>query len=400
MTKISRSSFVERFSDKSLRVAELDNAATTSSVDAGRSDRNKDGLISGSAELQSLFRRLDHFDSDGSYNSMRLADDQGRPTRAGELLAAVDEMAREGLLPDTLSKDAFVGLLKDKMIPLGEPGQPSAADLRSADLNGDGILAGPTEAQRLFTNLDRSDRNGDANSVRRIDGESLTPVGAQIEALLGRRVDDVSGAWNARPTGRLGQAYKGYQSALADGVQLNASKVGVMTGAMNSVRRRWPLVQEVARRADLPPELVASIWYREDNAMRVDRYLHNGQRLGSTTTLVPKGIFFRRDQFVESAVHALNMKKSSKDALNLSFESHDVAAMAAFSERYNGFGYRAGGYASPYVTAGTNLYHRGLYVADGAFDRRAVDQRLGTLPLMQAIRTQLRGQDGITTAPR
>ena len=77
-----------------------------------------------------------------------------------------------------------------------------------------------------------------------------------------------------------------------------------------------------------------------------------------------------------------------------------LAAMAAFSERYNGFGYRASGYASPYVTAGTNLYHRGLYVADGAFDRRAVDQRLGTLPLMQAIRTQLRGQDGITTAPR
>ncbi len=390
MTKITRSGFTDRLTNKGLRVAELEATPLTAPLRAAQADTNRDGLISGKAELENLFRQLDAFDADGSIASMRLADDEGRPTRAGKMVAAVNELARQGLLPDTLSKDAFVGLLKDRMIPLEGAAGPSAAALRSADLNRDGVVAGQSEAQRLFAHLDRADRNGDANSVRRASGETLTPVGAQIDALLQAREVDTTDAWAARPEGRLGQAYADFQSKLASGVSLRANKVRLKNRVLRTVRKRWPLIQEVARRADLPPEMVASIWYREDSGMRVNRYLHNGQRLGRTTTLVPKGIFFREDQFVDAAVHALTQKRPTKEALNLSHDSNDLAAMAAFTERYNGFGYRNNGHPSPYVTAGTDLYSRGLYVADGRFRASAVDGRLGTLPLMQAIRREIR----------
>ena len=88
---------------------------------------------------------------------------------------------------------------------------------------------------------------------------------------------------------------------------------------------------------------MAAIWYREDSQMRTSRYLHNGQPLGRTTTIVPRGIFFRKDQFVDAAVHALGQKNHLRNALGLSYESRDLAAMAAYTEAYNGFGYRMAG---------------------------------------------------------
>src|SRR5205085_3470830 len=114
-------------------------------------------------------------------------------------------------------------------------------------------------------------------------------------------------------------------------------------------------------------------------------YLHNGEPLGRPTTLVPKGIYFGKDQFVEAAVHALNQKRDTADKLGLHYGSKDVAAMAAYAERYNGFGYRAKGRDSAYVSAGTDLYHGGMYVRDGVYDSSAVDHRPGVLPIIQAM---------------
>jgi lysozyme family protein len=61
-------------------------------------------------------------------------------------------------------------------------------------------------------------------------------------------------------------------------------------------------------------------------------------------------------------------------------------------ELFNGFGYRARGIHSPYLLAGTNLYTRGKFTADGHFDPSVVDQQLGIIPvmvMMQAMKPSL-----------
>ncbi len=192
----------------------------------------------------------------------------------------------------------------------------------------------------------------------------------------------------------VARAYRDYQQKFSAGLGRTtrpgeaakvAKKLDEPVTVNGRVTTRRQLVDEIGRKANLPPAVVAGIWYREDSRMRTDRYLHNGQRLGRRTTQVPRGIFFRKDQFVEAATHALKQKRAAANQLGLNYRSTDRAAMAAFAERYNGFGYRHRGRASAYVTAGTNLYHGGMYVADGRYSPRAVDRRLGVLPVIDAI---------------
>lgn len=58
-------------------------------------------------------------------------------------------------------------------------------------------------------------------------------------------------------------------------------------------------------------------------------------------------------------------------------------------ELFNGFGYRNYGVNTPYDWAGTNDYIAGKYVADGAFDRGAVDQQLGIVPVARIMASAL-----------
>lgn len=51
-------------------------------------------------------------------------------------------------------------------------------------------------------------------------------------------------------------------------------------------------------------------------------------------------------------------------------------------EAFNGFGPRAHGTHTGYDWAGTNIYTGGKYVADGVWDRSAVDTQLGVIPMM------------------
>lgn len=212
---------------------------------------------------------------------------------------------------------------------------------------------------------------------------------------LGQRSE--RGQDGKRTSGLVQAAYADYQSKLANGgeTRLRAGAdrqlqsvmqrldAPVTVGGRETTRRA--LVDEIARKANVPPELVAGIWYREDDGMRTDRYLHNGEKLGRPTQLVPKGIYFGEGQFVEAAVHALNQKRATADALGLSYGSKDAAAMAAFAERYNGMGYRSKGRSSAYVTGGTEHYAGGMYVADHVYDARAWDRRLGVLPIVLAF---------------
>lgn len=185
-------------------------------------------------------------------------------------------------------------------------------------------------------------------------------------------------------------AYKSYREQLAAGKgQPNAANSAALDRQLaqtvtvdGRTMTRGQLVDEIAKKANMPPRLVAALWKREDDAMRTDRYFHNGEKLGRTTQNVPKGIYFGKDQFIEASVHALGQKRAIADKVGLSYGSTDRAAMAAFAEGYNGFGYRQRGVSNPYVGAGTDLYSGGKYVRDGVYDPNARDKQPGVLSML------------------
>lgn len=140
--------------------------------------------------------------------------------------------------------------------------------------------------------------------------------------------------------------------------------------------------EAISKKTGIPPELIAAIHYRESNC-NFNTYFHNGDPLGKPTTHVPVGKYF--DNFIDSAVDALNDKKAIRDEYGLTADSNDLAAMMAFAERYNGLGYYNKDRVSPYVYSGTNVYTKGKYVADGKFDPNVVDKQPGVYLLVNAI---------------
>lgn len=122
--------------------------------------------------------------------------------------------------------------------------------------------------------------------------------------------------------------------------------------------------------------------YRESGALTLDVYLHNGQKLGSPTTIVPIGIYFRKDQFIEAAIDAM------KDFKNC-FDPWSICEKA---ERFNGLGYRKriGDHGvieySPYVVAGTNHSDEtGKYISDGKYSPTAIEQQLGVMAILKGL---------------
>jgi lysozyme family protein len=146
--------------------------------------------------------------------------------------------------------------------------------------------------------------------------------------------------------------------------------------------------EAVGKEADMPPELVASLHWRESSG-NFGKYLHQGDPLGAPAKHVPTNIpVFGKDEWDKAAVHALKMKQMCKKELGINKDTKDRAKLAAFSERYNGMGYNNKGVASPYVYSGMDTYTSGKYVADGVYSASTVDQQLGVVRLSDSISGQ------------
>src|SRR5206468_1512344 len=88
--------------------------------------------------------------------------------------------------------------------------------------------------------------------------------------------------------------------------------------------------EKIAHQANVPPELIAALHWREADG-QFDRYLHQGDKLGQKAKNEPTDIpLFRKDQFDEAAVHAINRFSQTKTALGLTENSNDMAAMATY----------------------------------------------------------------------
>jgi lysozyme family protein len=154
---------------------------------------------------------------------------------------------------------------------------------------------------------------------------------------------------------------------------------------------------QVEEATGLPAAIVAAIHWRE-SAANFGTYLHNGQRLGQRTTIVPKGVLHH--EWEPAAVDAIESHWVWAEAAGIPADRCDRALWAAFCERYNGLGYWCRDKPSPYVYSGTSVYVGGKFVADHKYDALAVDSQPGCMLLWhllegeQALPTYRRGMRG------
>lgn len=250
--------------------------------------------------------------------------------------------------------------------------------------------APPSEAEALPWTLDLTTSNSelaaelfgvpapeeDAATLLRGDNASLATA-APADA-------PVPDAPVPTPDGQLGRVFRDNRRDVADAkLTLSANQKGELEVFQANWKANKGRYERVAAKAGVPAILVAAIHYRE-SSLDFGTYLHQGDPLGKPAVHVPKNIPVFTN-WEDAAVHALKMKAGVRDALELTAESKDEAAMTSFAEAYNGFGYDDRGQASPYAFAGTDQYKSGMYVADGKYSGKAVDRRPGVLALVRGV---------------
>lgn len=131
-------------------------------------------------------------------------------------------------------------------------------------------------------------------------------------------------------------------------------------------------------------------------------WLANGDPLSAPTRQVPAGLGKGRE---------LPLKWSDAAAISLEHQGlsqetdWSLVGICFQAEAFNGFGYRSKGINSPYLYAQSNLWTRGKYVADGAYDKNAGSSQIGFLSYLkrgwQRGLFDIRGLDGgIAPAPQ
>jgi len=160
--------------------------------------------------------------------------------------------------------------------------------------------------------------------------------------------------------------------------QMSARSSFIATWERNQTR-----YQTVSLATNMPAELIAAIHWRESSG-NFNTYLHQGDPLGRPAVNWPSNIPVFHE-WEEAAIHALQMKESLRQQLEIDAATKDATVLATYAEAYNGLGYHYRDKPSPYVYAGTSEYSSGKFVRDGVYSSRAVDQQLGVMPMLGAI---------------
>jgi lysozyme family protein len=128
-----------------------------------------------------------------------------------------------------------------------------------------------------------------------------------------------------------------------------------------------------------------------ESGFNFGRHLHNGDLLAHRTTRVPAG-----RPPVEVADPPFAWTTSAIDALSF-MNLHKVTEWTLPRilyelERYNGFGYRFRGLATPYLWSFSDRCGRGRFIKDGVFDPDAESKQSGAATLLKRMieRQQIR----------
>ena len=240
----------------------------------------------------------------------------------------------------------------------------------------------PSFQQQDHSSEQSSDGQAQGNSQQVVNELQQTYGNEQTQAMLQDG--------NARPTAPTNM-WSPYDEVYdKHAAKVDHVKVTMSERQMRDVRRfqdhyetNKGRYEAVARQTNIPPKLIAALHWRESSG-NFNTYLHQGDPLGRPAVNIPNDIPVFH-VWEDSAVHALNMKRSLRDQTGLTAESTDAVAQATFAEAYNGLGYHYTDRPSPYVYAGTSGYTSGKYVADGRYSAQAVDQQNGVMPLLGSI---------------
>ena len=158
-----------------------------------------------------------------------------------------------------------------------------------------------------------------------------------------------------------------------------------MKSFVNNYLQNKQRYEKVAQAADMPPELIAALHWRESSG-NFGTYLHQGDPLGKPARRIPNNIPVFND-WETAAIHALSLKNQYKDRFGITKDTsdNDTAALLSYAEYYNGKGYYNRNQPSPYVFSGSSSYSAGKYVADGKYDPNAVDKQLGVYSMLNTL---------------
>lgn len=161
--------------------------------------------------------------------------------------------------------------------------------------------------------------------------------------------------------------------------------VGWIEGAADVIKKNQARYERVSQATGVPWELIGAIHYRESD-FDFGAALHNGDKIigtGRKTYRVPAGRW-PFNTWEESAIDALRMK-GGLGFTSMNGSDDQLRRVAAYAERYNGYGYRNRGGVSPYVWGGTPLYKWGRFVADHVYDPNSYDKRPGVMPIILSV---------------
>lgn len=127
------------------------------------------------------------------------------------------------------------------------------------------------------------------------------------------------------------------------------------------------------------PWWIVGIIHSMESSLDFTKHLHNGDPLTARTTHAPAGRPLGTPPFT--------WEESAEDALKLrgldNVYDWSIPHTLLELEGYNGFGYARRGIQSPYLWAGSSIYKKGKYVADGHFDPEAVSSQIGAALLLK-----------------
>ncbi len=159
------------------------------------------------------------------------------------------------------------------------------------------------------------------------------------------------------------------------------ARVDAAMTRFNSTKDRYERVTSM-RRNGVPAIVVFTLHGRE-STWSFACHLHEGSPLTHRTRYVPKGRPPGNPPFTweVSAEDALYKLKDLENRVDWKSLPNVLQAIEAF----NGLGYQR--YhpetPSPYLWSGTTIYFRGKYVADGKWDRFAVDKQIGCAAILK-----------------
>lgn len=246
MTRLTRTDFVQSLENKRIDVQD---AQGDLRARLQRADLDGSGDVSGPKELGRLFQEIDRLDNNGDANSIRTHNGTA-PTQAGILADQARQLAKPDLRRG-LSRDEQNSALRGKQVTLDDLPDDVRAQVGSADLNGDGRIAGGAERAAAWKRVDALDYNGDANSILAVDADGVeTAAGRAARTLQEHAVDDPDAA-------ALGESVVSWEPNATAMERARTSGLGRL--AESEVPKYAETYQEAGELTGVPPQLIAAI---------------------------------------------------------------------------------------------------------------------------------------------